>query len=480
MLTIREPSCGPTRRAFLRLGALGLGGLTLDDMFRLRAQSPQPDQPRQKAVIMIFLSGGPSHLDMYDMKPGAPAEYRGEFRPIKTNVPGMDICERMPLQAKIADKFALLRGVRFTELHTANEFYSGYPWQDSPRASVPGEAQRPALGAVVSRLRGGHAAIPPYVSLGNRTDWERAYYLGPEHEPFRLGGDSSREPLENMSPHPGVSTRRLADRRDLLRAFDTLRRQLDSKGAMAGLDAFQERALRMITSGRVRDAFDLDKEPARVRARYGEQPIRAINQECNVVRYHEVPHPGRAFLQARRLVEAGVSVVTCSLPDWDTHRYNFTTLRQLLLPLDQALSALVLDLEARGLLGEVAVVMGGEFGRRPRIGDVTPDGRTHCPDAGFVWLAGGGLKTGQVIGATDARGERAVGRPIPISGVLATLYRLLGIAPATTFPDYNGRPQHVREDREPVAGLLCVAGPSCLSSTLGARSVGDGSRPTRR
>ena len=210
----------------------------------------------------------------------------------------------------------------------------------------------------------------------------------------------------------------------------------------------------MIASGKVRDAFDVGKEPDKVRARYGDQPVKVRNQECNVVKYHEVPHPGQALLQARRLVEAGVSVVTCSLPDWDTHRYNFTTLRQLLPPLDQALAALVLDLEARGLLGDVAVVMGGEFGRRPRIGDITPDGRTHWPQAGFVWLAGGGLRTGQVIGATDARGERSVGRPIRVPNVLATLYRVLGIDPAATFADHSGRPQYILDDREPVRGLL--------------------------
>jgi hypothetical protein len=403
---------------------------------------------------MIFLSGGPSHLDMYDLKPGAPAEFRGEFRPIRTNVPGIEICELMPMQARIADKFAVLRGVQFTELHTANEFYSGFPWQESPRASVPGEAQRPALGSVVSQARGARAAIPPYVSLGNRVDWERAYYLGLQHEPFRMGGDSPREVMENMRRPRNASPPRLQERRDLLRAFDTLRRDLDGHGTMAGMDGFQARALRMITTGQVRDAFDLDREPAKVRARYGEQPYRVINQECNVVRYHEVTHPGRTLLQARRLVEAGVSVVTCSFPDWDTHRYNFKTLRQLLPPLDQALTALILDLEARGLLEDVAVVMGGEFGRRPRIGDVTPDGRTHWPGAGFLWLAGGGLRTGQVIGATDARGERAIGRPIRVSNVLATLYRVLGIDSAATFVDYNGRPQYVLEDREPVDGLL--------------------------
>src|SRR5919199_5254116 len=178
MLTVLDPAAasrrgGLTRRGFLRLGTLTLGGLTLGDVLRLRAESPSPGTARPKSVIMIHLSGGPSHLDMYDMKPAAPSEYRGEFRPTRTNVPGVEICELMPGQAKIADKFAVLRGVQLAHLHTANEFYSGYPWQESPRASVPGEARRPALGAVVSKLRGGASAIPPYVSLGNKPDWEQ-------------------------------------------------------------------------------------------------------------------------------------------------------------------------------------------------------------------------------------------------------------------------------------------------------------------
>jgi hypothetical protein len=459
MMTFDEPSssrhgAGLTRRSFLHLGALTLGGLTLGDVLRLRAASPAPSKPGRKSVIMIHLSGGPSHLDMYDMKPSAPREYRGEFKPIKTNVPGIDICELMPGQAKIADKFAILRGVQLAHLHTANEFYSGYPWQDSPRASVVGEAQRPALGAVVSKVRGGRSAIPPYVSLNNRADWERAYYLGVEHEPFRVSGGSSPEPLNNLSRRRDVSLQRLGDRKELLRAFDTLRRDLDGKGKMAGIDAFQGRALEMITSGKVRDAFDLDREPDKVRRRYGEGSFAVVNQECGVMRHHQVAHPGRALLQARRLVQAGVSVVTVAFHDWDTHRYNFTTLRQLLPPLDQALTALITDLDERGLLPEVAVLMGGEFGRTPRIGDITPDGRSHWPEAGFLWISGGGLRTGQIIGATDARGERVVGTPTRMQNVLATLYRALDIEAGTTFPDYTGRPQYVLEDREPVTELL--------------------------
>jgi uncharacterized protein (DUF1501 family) len=450
MLTIHDPSRarrqdGPTRRSFLRLGALTLGGLTLSDVFRLRAAAPAPGRSRQKSVIMIHLSGGPSHLDMYDMKPGAPSEYRGEFRPIRTNVPGMEICELMPRQAKVADRFAILRGVQLAHLHTANEFYSGYPWQGSPRAPVPGEAQRPALGSVVSRLRGTGSGVPPYVSLGNKPDWEQAYFAGPGHEPLRVGGGNAREALDNLRLARGVSARRLESRLGLLRAFDTLRRDLDHKGAITGLDAFQARALQVVASGKVRDALDLDKEPDRARARYGEGPVQ------------HGTHPGPVLLRARRLIEAGVSVVTACVfgaGPWDTHRHNFVTLRELLPPLDQALNALLLDLEGRGLLQDVAVLMGGEFGRAPRIGDAAPDGRGHWPEAGFLWVAGGGLRTGQVIGATDGRGERVVGNPIRMQPVMATLYRVLGIDPGTTIRDYNGRPQFVLEDREPVHGLL--------------------------
>jgi hypothetical protein len=351
MLTISDTTSatsGISRRDFLRVGGLALGGLSLGDLFRLRAEAAVPDQRRQKSVIMIFLSGGPSHLDMYDLKPAAPREYRGEFSPIQTNVPGIEICELMPRQAQIADKFAILRGVQLAHLHTGNEFYSGYPWQELPRASVPGEAQRPALGSVVSSIRG-TAVIPPYVSLENQLDWERAYYIGTEHEPFRVGGASPREVLDNMGRQPAVDGDRFAKRSDLLHAFDTIRSNLDRQDAMRGLDAFQARALEIVASGKVREAFDVDKEPEAIRTRYGDRPFQMISQLCTTS-YHQVAHPGRALLQARRLVEAGVSVVTYCFYGWDTHRYNFSSLRAMLPPLDQALHALVTDLEERGLL----------------------------------------------------------------------------------------------------------------------------------
>jgi hypothetical protein len=429
-----------SRRSFLHVGALALGGLTMGDVLRLRAASA--GQRRQKSVVMIFLSGGPSHLDMYDMKPEAPREYRGEFSPVRTNVPGIEICELMPMQAKIADKFAILRGVQFVHLHTANEFYSGYGWQESPRASVPGEARRPALGSVVSRFRRGGSSIPPYVSLENQPDWERAYYAGIEHEPFRVGGGNAREALDDMGRPGAISPQRLDNRRNLLHSFGSIRRDFDRQGAAKGVDAFQTRALDIVTSGKVREAFDVEKESKQMRSRYGDAP------------FNSGPAPGRSLLQARRLLEAGVSVVTACVYGWDTHRTNFATLRDLVPPLDQAVHALVTDLEERGMLEDVAILMGGEFGRTPRIGDITPDGRSHWPDAGFLWMAGGGLRTGQIVGATDARGEKVIGKPIRLQNVLSTLYHVLGIDPALTLPDHNGRPQYLLEHREPVSQLV--------------------------
>ena len=422
------------------MGGMSIG---LGDVLRLQAASRNSAAPRARSIIMIFLSGGPSHLDMYDMKPLAPREYRGEFNPIRTNVPGIEICELMPQQAKIADKFTILRGCKLSHLHTANEFYSGYPWQESPRASLPNEAQRPAIGSVISRLRGGDPAIPPYVSLGNQPDWERSYYAGVEHEPFRVGNASQRKALANMGRLPEVNVDRMVHRSSLLHAFDAMRRNFDSRGS-GGFDAFQNRALEIVTAGKVRDAFDLEKEPAEMRARYGDGPFSAGT------------HPGGMLLQARRLVEAGVSVVTgCfTTGGWDTHRDNFKTLRQFLPPLDQALHALITDLESRGMLDDTLILMGGEFGRTPRIGDITPDGRSHWPDAGFLWVAGGGVRTGQVIGATDARGETVVGKPIQTQNLLASIYPLLGIDPGLTLRDHNGRPQYLLEDREPIAGLV--------------------------
>ena len=272
-----------SRRNLLRVGTLSLGGLSMTALARLRAESTS--RRRKKSVIMIYLSGGPSHLDMYDMKPDLPAEYRGEFKPIATNVPGLQICELMPQQAKIADKFAVIRGVEFVHLHSGHEFYSGYGWQETPKVVRPRSKQRPALGSVVSRLRRSHA-VPPYVSLLNHQQWERAYYLGQEHEPYRIRGNSQPESLQNLRLSNGASEQRLVGRSQLLREFASIRKPGEKTQVARTLDAFQQQALDIVISGRVHAAFDIEKEPPAVRERYGHKPFAVRTQVCNKVEHH--------------------------------------------------------------------------------------------------------------------------------------------------------------------------------------------------
>jgi hypothetical protein len=413
---------GITRREWLRVGGLALAGISLADVLRLRAAAGT-GSGRGKSVIMIWLRGGASHIDSYDMKPAAPAEIRGEFDPITTNVPGIEICEHMPRQAQIIDKLAIVRGIRSNDLgdHTPHYIMTGFP----------DRGKRPAFGSVVSYLHPQGDALPPYVSLMYKPpglyDNESPAYTGSAHRPFV----PKSEGLANLSLAKGISKDRLEDRRTLLSAFDTLRREVDYNGAMPAIDAYTERALEMITSAGVRDAFDLSREPPEAAARYG--------KFCE------------NFLLARRLVEAGVSVVTLKVGDWDTHEHNFRDMRDQLPQLDQGFHALVSDLHARGLDKDVAIVMWGEFGRAPRISRIA--GRDHWPEAGAAILAGGGFKTGQTIGETDAHAGQSRGKPYTPANVLASLYRHLGIDPARAIPDRNGRPMHVLDDREGVREL---------------------------
>jgi len=408
---------GVSRRDFLKLGSLAIGGFTLADLLRLEAQGAAPKKSG-KSVIMIYLGGGPSHLDMYDMKPNAPVEFRGEFRPIKTNVPGMEICEHMPRQAKIADKMAILRGVRFVDQHSAHMVMTGFPDQ----------IHRPCFGSIVSHLKGRQDGLPPYVSMNYMSKDEDPAYTGVAHRPFTPSGPG----LDNLGLVSGVNLDRLQNRKELLNGLDTIRREVDYGGALAGIDSFNARALEMVTTKQARDAFDIDKEPPAMRERYGRE--------------------NESFLRARRLVEAGVSVVTMSTGGWDTHGDNFNSLRKQLPRVDQGLHALVTDLYDRGLGSDVAVVMWGEFGRSPRVNSGA--GRDHWGPAGFALMAGGGFKLGQVVGETDSHGDRAKSRLMTPSNVLATLYHHMGIDPATTIKDNNGRPMYLLEDREPVHELL--------------------------
>ena len=433
---------GHSRREFLRIGTLGIGGLTLADLLRLEARGAVAPRATNKAAIMIFLSGGPSHLDTYDMKPDAPVEFRGEFDPIRTNVPGIQFCEHMPRQARMVDKIAILRGVRTVGNHTGNEFFSGFAYEEGKPLNKDNQ-RRPAIGSVVSRLWGSRNAIPPYVSLHDNPTWEHPYYLGGGHQPFRTHRRQNQplQGLDNLRLTGDVTRERLADREAIRTSFDTLRRDIDVRGQVEAVDASHARALEILTSNQVRDAFDTTREPARLRARYGTAPA-----AFDFV-------PGNEFLMARRLIEAGVRVVSLCIHGWDTHEKNFEVLRKQLPIMDQAFTALIEDLDARGMLDDTAIIMGGEMGRTPRITRERA-GREHWNQTGITIMAGGGLTTGQVVGASDARGEQVNGRAITPQMMTASLYRALGIEPTITFPNATGRPMYLLDEREAIPELF--------------------------
>jgi hypothetical protein len=433
------------RRDFLRIGALGLGGLTLADVLRLRAQA-SPSTPTPRAVIMVCLAGGPSHLDTYDLKPAAPADYRGEFRPIRTNVPGFDLCEHMPLQARIADRLALVRTVQFVEpmQHELEEVYTGFPKA----------AARPSFGAVVSRFRGGDRRLPSYVSLDYNTGtagYESPQYLGAAHRPLQIAGTAG---VRNLGLTRGVTPARLDDRRGLLRTFDTLRRDLDTRREGQSMDVFTARAFDMITAARAREAFDVSREPDRVRARYAGRDDKYIYVGTRA----DTRWEGEKFLLARRLVEAGIPVVTLRAGGWDHHGNVvssaggtiFISLRSVLPLLDRSIHALVTDLHERGLDREVLVLVWGEFGRTPKL---SQNGRDHWPETGFALFAGA-VRTGQVVGETDSRGERPRRRAVTAQNVIGTVYHALGIDATQSLPDFTGRPRPLLDDPTPIAELV--------------------------
>jgi len=424
---------GMTRRQALKVGALGLG-LTLADVLRARASARTPKPPR--SIIMISLDGGPSHIDLYDLKPDAPQDIRGEFKPIKTNVPGFDLGELLPRQATIADKLALVRSLEFIQgNHELGEVYSGF--ED--------RLHRPSFGAVISRFqKRPSGGLPAYVSLGgagDRSEFENARYLGAAHKPFSY----SSEGVRNLQRHWSVSPERLRDRRSLIHTFDGLRRDVDNQHELGAMDTFQ--ALELITSAKARDAFDLSKEPDRVLEKYGGKERK----------YGPFPWPTEKFLLARRLVEAGVSVVSFQAGHWDHHGTStmapiFPALRTIVPHLDHSIHALVTDLHERGLAEQVMVLVWGEFGRTPQVNQFA--GRDHHAPASFALFAGGGLRTGQVVGATDSQAQRPKDRRVTPQNIFATVYEALGIDLDAQPLDFSGRPTPLLDDRQPIQELL--------------------------
>ncbi|MCZ2342687.1 MAG: DUF1501 domain-containing protein [Bacteroidales bacterium] len=447
------PSHPLPRRGFLQIGSLALGGLTLPQL--LRAEARTGSRASTKSVIMIYLVGGPPHQDMFDLKPDAPKEIAGPWKPTATNVTGFQICEAFPQLAKIADKFAVIRSLVGNQAgHDAVQVFNGR--HPGKRVTANGW---PQFGSVVAKLQGpADPAIPPFISLcypctHGPYNEPGPGFLGTAFAPFRPTGPSR----DDMTLR-GISVSQLADRKALLQGFDDIRRDADTSGTLEGMDAFTQQAFGLLTSSRLAEALDLSKEDPKVVERYGTGDPK-IFMDSN-----GAPRVPQSLLMARRLIEAGARVVTLNYSKWDWHggrmaegrKNNSIFLREEEdFPIfDKCLSALIEDLHQRGLDRDCTVVVMGEFGRTPKISANV--GRDHWPQVNCALLAGGGMRLGQAIGSTDKNAGEAASRPVTFGELYATLFHNLGINPTTTtIPDLDGRPQHLVEgDSQPLPELL--------------------------
>ena len=426
------------------MGALSLGGLTLPNL--LRAESASGIRSSHKSVILIYLVGGPPHQDMFDLKPDAPKEIAGPWKPIATNVNGIKICEALPRLAKIMDKLVVVRSLVGNQAdHDAIQVYNGH----HPKKPTPAGGW-PQFGSAVAKLQGPvDPSVPPFVSLAYTTthgpyNEPGPGFLGPAMTPFSAMGKSRDDMVLR-----GISVDRLDDRKALLKRFDDMRRDADSTGAVKAMDAFTEQAFGLLTSSRMADALDLSKESHKVVERYGTGNPK-IFMDAN-----GAPRVPQSLLMARRLIEAGARVVTLNYSKWDFHgglnaegRANnsiFLREEEDFPPFDKCVSALVEDLHDRGLDKDCTVIIMGEFGRTPKISAQT--GRDHWPQVNCALMAGGGMTTGQVIGSTDKIAGEAASRPVTFGELFATLYHNLGIDPdKAILPDLTGRPQYLVED----------------------------------
>ncbi|MEQ9409043.1 MAG: DUF1501 domain-containing protein [Fuerstiella sp.] len=457
---------GISRRPFLVAGAFGFGSWGLTDL--LRAEAASGIRSSHRAVINIHLDGGPPQLDTIDPKPHAPREIRGEFAPISTSLTGVRISELMPKVAAASQDFTFIRTlVGSAGRHDAFQCQSGFNHKD-----LQAFGGRPAVGCVVSKLYGSAEDVAPsFVDLMQGRplvrNSARPGFLGPSFAPFRpdlsqmfqreleagMKNELRRlgeEQTVSLTLNPALSQDRLDNRRELLTGLDRIRRRVDASGMMDAMDRFQQQAVGILTSGALADALDLTQEDPAVLARYtAPSSGRGVQSTTS-----EGPDSVRKFLLARRLVEAGVRCVSVSISDFDTHSSNFDRMRHLVPIVDHGLQALVQDLRERGMLDDVSIVAWGEFGRTPRINNKS-GGRDHWPRVGPCLLAGGGMKTGQVIGETDRIAGTAVSRPVHYKDVFATLYRNLGIdARAVTINDPQGRPQYLLDEGEPIREVL--------------------------
>ena len=431
----------------------GMGALGLPAILRAKESSAAAGLRKDTSVILLWLDGGPSHHDTYDPKPEAPVEYAGIWRPIHTNVPGFDITEMFPLQAKLADRFSVLRSVH----HNSGDHFTGGHWMLTGRGGVSGAmtaGKYPFIGSVATKMTGARqAGMPPSVavpyamSIGLRPGYFGGNYLGVQHDPFQTEGDpnAANFVVRNLNLPKSLTLNRLEDRRTLQRQFDTLRKEADQSGMIDAMDRFDLQAFDMVAGAKARAAFDIGTEDPRLRDRYGRNTW------------------GQSTLLARRLVEAGTTFVTCHFGGWDSHWNHQGTMERHLPRVDQAVSALFEDLEVRGLLDRVLVVVMGEFGRTPKMNDGgnggpplskgTP-GRDHWGNAMSVLMGGGGLKGGQIVGSTNRLGEVPKDRPLRPGDIHHTIFRVLGVDPEVSFQNHAGRPVVAIDHGSPIHELL--------------------------
>lgn len=466
--TQREGLCFSNRRNMIKASMAGMAGLSLPELLRQRAAASQRGEnvASHRSVILLWMTGGPSHIDMWDMKPDRPLENRGPFSPISTAIPGEFICEHLPKQAAMLDKFTIIRSVDCRHSnHEPNQVMQTGHREAAPRANPKGD-RYPAIGSVIGKLRGAnHPGVPPYIAF-QRSPSHIAYagYLGQQHNPFianqaarlpvydLVGKDTGKVSDPKMFRMPReLNFDRMQQRLGLLRELDQMRRELDGSGMMEAMDAYQQQALDMLAGGRVQKALDLSSEPESIRRQYGD------HLWC------------QQALLARRLVEAGAAFVTIDLSyhtasgTWDNHGDNIPPyggiskgLRPLLPLFDHLITTLVTDLDQRGLLEEVLVIAMGEFGRTPQLGTQgSTDGRNHWPYVMSMCLAGGGMRHGQVIGSTDADGGAIKSRPVTPGDLAATIYHHMQVPLHETYNDDRGRPIFiVQENGTPISELI--------------------------
>jgi hypothetical protein len=445
---------GISRRSFVQIGVAGMTSVSLADVLKAKEDSRTSGKPQKDtSVILLWLDGGPGHLDTYDMKPEAPSEYRGIWRPIRTNVPGIEISELFPLQAKVADQFSIVRSLH----HGQGDHFTAGHYMLTSRGGPSGAAtpgKNPSLGSIATKMTGprkpgmpAYISVPYASSIGLRPGYFGANYLGLEHSPFESDGDpnAANFQVNNLRLAEGLTIDRLEDRQQLVKILDQNHRQIDCRREIALLDRFQLKAFELVVGDAGRKAFDISQESPELRDRYGRNTW------------------GQSTLLARRLVEAGATFVTVHFGGWDHHWDLQKGMEDYLPKVDRCVATLFDDLSCRGLLDQVLVVLCGEFSRTPRMNNggnggpplsMGTPGRDHWGNAMFCLMGGGGIKGGQIVGSTTDKGETPKERAVTPSDIHATIYHALGVDPRVNFLDHSGRPVPALDYGQPLHELI--------------------------